>query len=97
MFDLPIELAEERKEYRIFRKGLIKEGFSMIQYSVYMRVCPNKEYAKSLENKIRKIVPNGGNVRLFYITEKQYKDMVLLVGEKTDTEKYLGSERMVII
>ena len=42
MFDLPVETSEERKEYRKFRKNLINEGFIMIQYSVYVRVCVQK-------------------------------------------------------
>lgn len=43
LFDLPVELPEERKAYREFRKNLIKEGFIMIQYSVYVRTCPSRE------------------------------------------------------
>lgn len=39
MFDLPVETSKERREYRQFRKRLINEGFLMIQYSVYVRVC----------------------------------------------------------
>ena len=44
MFDLPVELSDERKAYREFRKNLIKEGFIMMQYSVYVRTCPSREY-----------------------------------------------------
>lgn len=50
MFDLPVETDEERRAYRIFRKNLIQEGFVMMQYSVYVRVCPSREYANCLEN-----------------------------------------------
>lgn len=49
MFDLPVETDEERRSYRIFRKNLIQEGFVMMQYSVYVRVCPSREYANRLE------------------------------------------------
>ena len=45
MFDLPVETEEERRAYRIFRKNLMQEGFVMMQYSVYVRVCPSREYA----------------------------------------------------
>ena len=41
MFDLPVETEEERRAYRIFRKNLMQEGFVMMQYSVYVRVCPS--------------------------------------------------------
>ena len=97
MFDLPVETDMEKRSYRIFRKNLIKEGFSMIQYSVYVRVCPNREYAKRLELRIKKITPPEGNVRLLCVTEKQYSDMVLLVGSRSNIEKSIGTERLIIL
>lgn len=97
MFDLPVETETERRSYRIFRKNLLKEGFSMIQYSIYVRVCPSREYADRLEQRIRKIVPNQGNIRLLCVTEKQYDDMKLLVGTRTGNEKMVGTERLIII
>lgn len=97
MFDLPVETEAERRDYRIFRKNLIKEGFSMIQYSIYVRVCPSREYADRLENRICKYLPLEGNVRLLCVTEKQYADMKLLVGSRTTSENAIGTERLVII
>lgn len=52
MFDLPMDTAIERKEYQQFRKKLINEGFLMIQYSVYERVCVSRKTATFLENRI---------------------------------------------
>ena len=66
MFDLPVETDVERRAYRTFRKNLIKEGFIMIQYSVYVRVCPNRDYARRLESRIQKFTPLEGNVRTIY-------------------------------
>lgn len=97
MFDLPIEQAEEKRAYREFRKNLIKEGFIMIQYSVYVRTCPSREYGVRLEKRIRKFAPPKGNVRLISITEKQYEDMKLIVGCRTESEKAVGTERMLVI
>lgn len=96
MFDLPVETDEEKKAYRDFRKQLIKAGFVMMQYSVYVRTCPSREYTQRMENRIRKIVPSKGNVRLLTVTEKQYDDMKLLVGSKSAKEAAIGSERMII-
>ena len=48
MFDLPVETEEQRRNYRIFRKELIQEGFVMIQYSIYVRVCPSREFANKI-------------------------------------------------
>lgn len=97
MFDLPMETDKERREYRNFRKNLIKEGFVMMQYSVYTRICPNREYAKRLELRIRKILPSEGNIRLLSVTERQYSDMKLLVGSKTTAETAVGTERLIVI
>lgn len=97
MFDLPVETDEEKRAYRTFRKELIREGFVMIQYSIYVRTCPNRDYAKRLEKRIQKIAPQKGNVRLLEVTEKQYEDMKLIVGSKSETEKILGTERMIIL
>ena len=97
MFDLPVETEEERRAYRIFRKNLMQEGFVMMQYSVYVRVCPSREYANRLENRIKKFIPSEGNVRLLCVTEKQYSDMKLLVGSPSIAETVLGTERLIIL
>ena len=97
MFDLPVETDEEKRAYREFRKNLIKEGFIMIQYSVYVRTCPNREFGNRLEKRIQKFIPKKGNRRLLVITEKQYNDMKLLVGSKSETERIVGTERMIVI
>lgn len=97
MFDLPVETGEEKRAYRIFRKNLIKEGFVMIQYSVYVRICPSREYANRIENRIKKFIPTSGNVRLLCVTEKQYDDMKLLVGSRNTAETAIGTERFLVI
>lgn len=97
MFDLPVENAEDRRNYRVFRKELLKEGFVMLQYSVYVRTCPSREYANRLENRVKKFTPPRGNVRLLSVTEKQFSDMKLLVGSRTATENVIGTERLIII
>lgn len=96
MFDLPMETAEERKEYRNFRKKLINEGFLMIQFSVYERVCVTRQAAKFLESRVRKFVPTGGVVQALMVTEKQYNDMHFLVGKPIEDVRNT-SDRTVIL
>ncbi|MHA8111464.1 CRISPR-associated endonuclease Cas2 [Lactobacillaceae bacterium Melli_B4] len=81
MFDLPIETSEQRRNYRKFRKALINEGFLMIQYSVYARVCMNRNTAKLLEGRISSFAPSDGIIQTFMLTEKQYNDMHFLAGK----------------
>lgn len=96
MFDLPTETAQQRKEYRQFRKKLINEGFLMIQYSVYVRVCVTRKTAQFLEKRVKKFLPKGGIVQSLMITEKQYNDMHFLVGKPIEDVRNL-SDRTVIL
>lgn len=97
MFDLPVETQQERRDYRNFRKNIMKEGFTMLQYSVYVRTCVSREWMNRLYKRIQKFTPPKGNIRLIAVTEKQYQDMRLLVGSKTSTEKIIGTERLIIL
>ncbi|MBD5316842.1 MAG: CRISPR-associated endonuclease Cas2 [Bacteroides sp.] len=96
MFDLPVSSAKERKEYRIFRKELINEGFLMIQYSVYVRVCVSRKTASFLENRIKKFLPSNGTVQSLIVTEKQYNDMHFLRGNSIKEVRNL-SDRTIIL
>lgn len=96
MFDLPTDTAAERKEYRQFRKELINEGFLMVQYSVYVRVCVTRKAAKFLENRVKKFLPSGGVVQSLMVTEKQYNDMHFLVGNPVEDVRN-SADRTVIL
>ncbi len=96
MFDLPTETTEDRKKYREFRKKLINEGFYMMQYSVYVRVCPNREVAKRMIERLKVNIPPAGFVQALMVTEKQFNGMTYLAGKPKETVKASDS-RMVII
>ncbi|MCH3989693.1 MAG: CRISPR-associated endonuclease Cas2 [Lactobacillus sp.] len=96
MFDLPVETAEERREYRQFRKDLINEGFLMIQYSVYERVCVSRKTANFLENRIKRFLPETGTIQTLMVTEKQYNAMHFLVGAPVEDVRNT-SDRTVIL
>ena len=96
MFDLPTETAQERKEYRQFRKKLINEGFVMVQFSVYVRVCVTRQTAKFLEKRVETFLPHGGLVQSLMVTEKQYNDMRVLVGKPVEDVRNT-SDRTVIL
>ncbi|HIX02003.1 CRISPR-associated endonuclease Cas2 [Ligilactobacillus aviarius] len=96
MFDLPMETSEQRKAYRVFRKKLINEGFLMIQYSVYVRVCVNRKAANFLEKRISTFLPKEGIIQTLMLTEKQYNDMHFLVGKEKDDVRN-SSGRTIIL
>ncbi len=82
MFDLPTHNKKARKAYAVFRKGLLKDGFSMMQYSVYIRHCNSMENAQVHIRKTSHMVPDEGEVRFLVITDRQYEKMITFFGRK---------------
>ena len=80
MFDLPVETSEMRSCYRKFREFLLNDGFMMMQYSVYVRFCPNRENADTHTDRIQSKVPDDGQVRVFTLTELQFQKMKIFSG-----------------
>lgn len=86
-FDLPVKRKVDRKAYSTFRKFLIRDGFDMVQFSVYSRLCTCHEMAEKHVKRIRQNIPNKGSVRVMTITDKQYAGTILMLGERTPREK----------
>lgn len=84
-FDLPTESLMDKREYRNFRKYLIKKGFIMMQESVYCKLALNQTIANSIIAGLRENKPNKGLVQILVITEKQFGRMEYLVGDKYST------------
>ncbi len=82
MFDLPVETKNEKRQYVRFRKKLLQEGFTMLQYSVYARYCNNEEASDVYRNRLMKLLPSDGQVRLLSVTDKQFAKQVIFVGKK---------------
>lgn len=81
MFDLPTDTAKARKAYTRFRKALLRDGFTMMQYSVYMRHCASIENARIHVARIGRCVPSAGEVRFLTITDKQFGRIETYVGK----------------
>lgn len=96
MFDLPSQTSSELREYRKFRKHLIKNGFIMMQESVYSKLALNHTVAESVMNSIRKNKPPEGLVQMITITEKQFEKIEYIVGAKI-SDVLDSDERMVIL
>ena len=95
-FDLPVITSADQKEYRKFRKYLIKSGFMMMQESVYCKLTTNANTADALIENIRKNKPADGLVQVLKITEKQYSGIDFIVGSKR-SEILDTDERVVIL
>lgn len=97
MFDLPTKTAEDKRNYCHFRKFLLRDGYQMLQYSVYCRIVNGLEGVEKHSKRIEKNMPTSGNVRLLKVTEKQYADMMFIVGEPTITEEKVSANAQIII
>ncbi len=95
MFDLPTDTKRDRQYASKFRSHLIRNGFDMMQYSIYIRVCKGQDETDKYINRIKKALPPKGNVRVLQITDKQYSRMEILVGEEKIIEKKLGYKQLV--
>lgn len=82
MFDLPVTSPTARRQYAQFRNALLKEGFSMLQFSVYARYCPSEEATEVYRRHIRAILPPEGQVRLLSVTDRQFGKMEVYFGKK---------------
>ena len=72
-FDLPTETKSDRKAYSDFRNFLLKDGFTMHQYSVYRRHCASIENMETHIKRIEKHLPKRGFVSILSVTDKQFE------------------------
>lgn len=95
-FDLPVLTSKEQRDYRQFRKFLVKSGFMMMQESVYCKLAQNSTAADIIIDNVRKNKPNEGLVQLLKVTEKQYSKMEFIVGNSR-SEVLDSDERLVVL
>ena len=95
-FDLPTESLEDKRNYRNFRKALIKNGFIMMQESVYCKLMTTPSVENSVKNLINKNKPPKGIVQTLTVTEKQFVKMEFVVGESKN-DIIDSDEKLVIL
>ena len=81
-FDLPVTTKIERKAAAKFRKDLEGDGFTMMQFSVYIRHCPSKENRDVHSKRVKAMLPQKGHVVILAVTDKQYSEMINIWGMK---------------
>ena len=95
-FDLPVETADDRRNYSHFRGFLLADGFVMMQKSVYSKVVLNTSAAKVVVSNVRKNVPPEGKIQVLTITEKQFQSIEYLLGE-SQKEVVDSLDRFVVL
>lgn len=96
LFDLPITTLENKRSYRNFRKYLLKNGFMMMQQSVYSKIVLNAVTAGTIINNVKLNLPPDGLVQLLTVTERQFSRMEVLLGEAHD-DVLNNDKRLVIL
>ena len=90
MFDLPTQTKKQKKRYTWFRQELRKEGYMMLQYSVYGKIFSSVESANLGKKRIKDFVyknVKSGNIRLLLFTDRQFASMEIVIGKKAEEEK----------
>lgn len=95
-FDLPVKTKYQRRVATTFRNFLLKDGYHMVQYSLYARVCNGNDAVAKHEKRLNFALPPEGSVRLLVVTEKQYEAIRVLVGERSSDEKAPPCEQLSI-
>lgn len=95
-FDLPVVTTENKRAYRLFRNYLLKNGFLMLQESVYCKLALNGTAVKTIVDGVHKNKPEEGFIQLLTVTEKQYAKMDIVVGD-IKSEVLDSDERLVIL
>ena len=86
-FDLPTETKKDRKSATQFRKKLLDDGFTMFQFSIYVRHCPSMENAQVHVRRVKSGLPEQGQVGILSITDKQFGSIELFIGKKEEKIK----------
>lgn len=79
-FDLPTETKKDKRAYQLFRKQLQKDGFTMFQFSIYVRHCASMDNAEVHIKRVKNFVPEYGHVAVMCITDKQFEKILVFTG-----------------
>lgn len=81
-FDLPTETKKDRKQYALFRKRILANGFQMFQFSMYIRHCSSRENSEVHIKRVKTILPPKGHVGIMCVTDKQFGMMEIFRGRE---------------
>ena len=95
-FDLPVTKKSDRKVASQFRQFLLKDGYDMMQFSIYTRICIGIDGVNKHVNRLENIKPKKGNVRVLTVTDKQYGNIKILVGKPKKISKKIKVKQLVL-
>lgn len=96
-FDLPMETLPQRREYSRFRKWLVKNGYLMMQKSVYAKLAIDGRMVATLVQRLEANKPKEGIVQALQVTEKQYASIHCIVGGSVTREELSTTDALVVL
>ena len=96
-FDLPVKTAKQRKDYRQFRKFLLKDGYLQLQESVYAKLVVNDGVAGAAVARMRKNRPPAGLVQIMKVSEAAYATMEYITGNRKAYDEVDTMEELLIL
>ncbi len=96
LYDLPVKKVDERKRAAKFRDFLLDDGYRMIQFSVYMRICKGFDAVDKHVKRLKVNVPPRGEVRALVVTEMQFNRMAIILGKRKNPEKCSQSQLILL-
>ena len=97
LFDLPVQTKNQRHDAAAFRHFLLKDGYQMLPFSVYTRVCNGTDAVHKHRQRLQANLPRNGAVRLLVITEKQYASMEILLGRLSPADQPFSAGQLTVI
>jgi CRISPR-associated protein Cas2 len=92
-FDLPTDTKKDRKAAAKFRKQIMADGFTMFQFSIYIRHCMSRDNAEVHIKRTQSVLPDNGHVVIMSITDKQFGEIEIFYG-KSEIEKPQVSQQL---
>ncbi|MBO4751127.1 MAG: CRISPR-associated endonuclease Cas2 [Bacteroidales bacterium] len=83
-FDLPTQTKKDKKAYQDYRDKLLHDGFTMFQFSIYIRHCASRENMDVHIKRINSYLPEKGRVGVLCITDKQFGEMQVFCGKSAE-------------
>lgn len=96
-FDLPVDTAKQRRDYRLFRKFLLKDGYLPLQESVYAKLVVNDGAAGSAIARVRKNRPPAGLIQILKVTESQFATMEYITGNRDAYDEVDTMEELLVL
>jgi CRISPR-associated protein Cas2 len=95
-FDLPVGTPEERRDATNFRKDLLKDGYMMVQFSVYARPCGSADRVETQVRRLKPIIPAKGEVRGLIISDAQWGRMIVIRSQQRAESEPMPEQMMFL-